>query len=115
MLAPAVSPQSPQRSAARPPGSSPTSDAFDASVSFVTEGRSLFFVVGRAGAPDGAVLSNGGVIAARLSDPRHVLAVAPLASQAALRNHPAVAHAGPVSLDPQRFAHFAQLMGLDRR
>jgi hypothetical protein len=62
-----------------------------------------------------SAVAGGGVIAARLSDPRHVLAVAPLASQAALRNHPAVAHAGPVSLDPQRFAHFAQLMGLDRR
>jgi hypothetical protein len=42
-----------------------------------------------------------------------VLAVAPLEAYAGLSKHPAVALAGPVSIDAQRFGSFAKLVGLD--
>lgn len=107
--------QGPHRTEAHVIGSSPTAVAFDADVAVTMEGRSLFFIVGRDGPPDRVVQAYGGQIAARLADPKHVLAVAPLAAHSALRSDRALIHAGPVSLDPERFGRFAQIMGLDRR
>ena len=95
-------------------GSSDTAKAFGADVSLRTAGRSLFFVLGRGGAPDEAVQAAGGQIVTRLPDPRRVLAIAPLDAYAGLCRHPAVAVAGPVSIDAARFERFAQLVALDR-
>ncbi len=94
-------------------GSSPTSRAFGADVSVVTEGQSLFFVIGWTGAPDLAVRAVGGQVVTRLPDPRRVLAVAPLESYSALSGDPEIALAGPISIDAERFGRFAQLIGLD--
>jgi anti-sigma factor RsiW len=77
------------------------------------EGRSLFFVLGRGGPPDAAVRAANGQVVTRLPDQRRVLAVAPLDAYAALSRHPAVALAGPVSIDAKRFGSFAKLVGLD--
>lgn len=93
-------------------GLSSTAESFDAEISTVERGRSLFFVVGRESAPDAAVLSVGGAVVTRLQDPRRVLAVAPLAAHAELRGHRDLALAGPVSIDPGRFERFARLIGL---
>jgi len=93
-------------------GAPSTAEAFDAEISTVEQGRSLFFVVGRQSAPDAAVLSVGGAVVTRLQDPRRVLAVAPLAAHAALRGHHDLELAGPVSIDPKRFERFARLIGL---
>ena len=95
-------------------GSSDTAQAFGADVSLRAAGRSLFFVLGRGAAPDEAVNAVGGQIVTRLPDPRRVLAVAPLDAYADLCRHPAVVVAGPVSIDAERFEHFAQLIALDR-
>ena len=92
---------------------SPMADAFGADVSLPVEGTSLFFVVGRDGPPDAVVRSMSGVVVTRLPDRRRVLAVLPLAAHAGLARHADVASAGPVSLDPQRFARFARLLKLD--
>ena len=94
-------------------GESATSRAFGASVSVSNEGQSLFFVVGWAGPPDLAVRAAGGQVVTRLPDPRRVLAVAPLEAYSTLARHHEIAVAGPVSIDPDRFGSFAQLMGLD--
>jgi L-ascorbate metabolism protein UlaG (beta-lactamase superfamily) len=88
------------------------SAAFDAEISNSEKGLSLFFVVAREGTPDAAVLSVGGSVVTRLIDPRRALAVAPLAAHAQLRDHFQLQLAGPVSVDPQRFQHFAELIGL---
>lgn len=56
----------------------------------------------------------GGQVITRLPDARRVLAIAPLEAYSALSRHPEIALAGPVSIDPQRFGAFAQLVGLDR-
>jgi hypothetical protein len=96
-----------------PAGSSDTARTFGADVSLGMEGRSLFFVLGRGGPPDAAVRAAGGQVVTRLADPRRVLAVAPLDAYAGLSRHPAVALAGPVSIDAQRFGSFAKLVGLD--
>lgn len=77
------------------------------------EGRSLFFILGRGGPPDAAVRAAGGQVVTRLPDPRRVLAVAPLEAYSSLTRHPAVALAGPVSIDAHRFGNFAKLVGLD--
>jgi hypothetical protein len=106
------------RSASNAAGTPPTfglpsaAEAFDAEISTVEQGRSLFFVVGRESAPDAAVRSAGGTVVTRLQDPRRVLAVAPLGAHAELRAHRDLALAGPVSIDPQRFEQFARLIGL---
>lgn len=94
-------------------GASATAEAFGADVSLRTEGRSLFFVVGRDGAPDLAVRAAGGQVVTRLPDPSRVLALAPLESLGSLTRHPAVALAGPVSIDAERFGAFARLIALD--
>jgi hypothetical protein len=96
-----------------PTGSSDTARTFGAEVSLGMEGRSLFFVLGRGGPPDAAVRQLGGQIVTRLPDPRRVLAVAPLEAYSGLSKHPAVALAGPVSIDAARFTSFAKLVGLD--
>jgi hypothetical protein len=96
-----------------PAGSSDTARTFGAEVSLGMEGRSLFFVLGRGGAPDAAVRAAGGQVVTRLPDPRRVLAVVPLDAYAGLSRHPAVALAGPISIDANRFGNFAKLVGLD--
>ena len=96
-----------------PVGTSATARAFGADVSVAAEGQSLFFVIGRAGPPDLAVRAAGGEVVTRLPDPRRVLAVAPLDAYGGLSRHPAVALAGPVSIDAARFGSFAKLVGLD--
>ena len=77
------------------------------------EGRSLFFVVGREGAPDAIVRAAGGVVVARLPDNRRVLAVLSLAAGTGLSGHPGLELAGPVSIDAERFSRFTELIGLD--
>lgn len=94
-------------------GTSPAARAFGASISIATEGQSLFLVVGREEPPDLAVRTVGGEVLTRLPDQRRVLAVAELDAYAALNRHPDIALAGPVSIDAERFARFAQLIGLD--
>jgi hypothetical protein len=96
-----------------PIGSSATARSFGADVSLGLEGQSLFFVLGHGGPPDAAVRAAGGQVVTRLPDPRRVLAVAPLDAYQGLSRHPAVALAGAVSIDPERFGSFAKLVGLD--
>jgi hypothetical protein len=90
-------------------------DAFGASISVPVSGRSLFFVIGRAAAPDAIVASVGGSVVTHLPDPRRVLAIAPLEALEALRSHPELALAGPVGIDAGRFGAFARLIGLDEQ
>jgi hypothetical protein len=96
-----------------PVGTSATARAFGADISVAADGQSLFFVLGRTGPPDLAVRAVGGEVVTRLPDPRRVLAVAPLDAYSSLSRHPAIALAGPVSIDPARFGSFAKLVGLD--
>jgi hypothetical protein len=91
--------------------SSSTARAFDANISIADHGQSLFYVVARAGTPDAAVHSVGGEIVGRLTV-RKALALAPLALHATLRNHPDLELAGPITIDPERFARFTRLLGL---
>jgi len=96
------------------PGSSRTAQSFGAQISLAQSGKSLFYVVARAGTPDAAVRSVGGEVMTRLVGPRQALALAPLAAQADLRNHPELELAGPVAVDRERFERFARLVGLRR-
>lgn len=97
-----------------PAGTSATARGFGADVSVAAaDGRSLFFVIGRGGPPDLAVYAAGGQVVTRLPDPSRVLAVAPLDAYAGLSRHPAVALAGPITIDAERFGHFARLVALD--
>jgi hypothetical protein len=102
-----------ERYSGDPNGLSSTARAFGARVTLPIEGRSLFFVVGREGAPDAIVRAAGGVVVARLPDARRALAVLSLADGTALRGHPGLELAGPVSIDAERFARFTELIGLD--
>jgi hypothetical protein len=103
----------PDRSCGDPTGLSTTARDFGARVSMPLAGRSLFFVVGRDGAPDAIVRAAGGTVVARLPDARRVLAILSLTDGTALRTHPGVAVAGAVAIDPERFGRFTELIGLD--
>jgi hypothetical protein len=94
-------------------GLSPTAEAFGAEISTPERERSLFFVIGRDGPPDAIVRSIGGTVVTHLQDRRRVLAVAPLAAHAALRQNRDLELAGPVSIDPERFERFTRLVGLN--
>ncbi len=109
-----MSPGQPDRYCGIPStGSSTTAQTFGAEVSLGMEGQSLFLVLGAGGPPDAAVHAAGGQIVTRLPDPRRVLAVVPFDASPALSRHPAVALAGPVTIDANRFGNFAKLVGLD--
>lgn len=95
------------------PGSSRIAEAFGANVGMATDGALLCLVVGRTGSPEPAVASVGGTVLLRIPDGRRVLATASYAALTALQRRPDVALAGPVSIDRDRFGHFAQLVGLD--
>lgn len=77
------------------------------------EGRTLFLVVGRDRSPQPAIRSLGGAVVTRLPGGRRCIAVLELGRADALRAHPDIALAGPVSIDQERFAHFARLIQLD--
>jgi len=96
------------------PASSETARAFGAEISLV-EGQALFYVVARTGTPDTAVRSAGGEIVTRLHSAPHALAFAPLSAHLQLRNHPDLALAGPVTIDPKRFERFTTLIGMKER
>jgi hypothetical protein len=110
---PPLAVHAPDRSCGKPSGLSTTARAFGARVTLPLEGRSLFFVVGRDGAPDAIVRAAGGIVVARLPDSRRVLAILSLADGTGLRGHPGLELAGPVSIDAERFARFTELIGLD--
>jgi hypothetical protein len=88
-------------------------EAFGARIGVAADGVLLCLVVGRAGSPEQAVASVGGTVVLRIPDGRRALATAPYSGLTALQRHPDVAVAGPVSIDPERFGRFAELVGLD--
>jgi hypothetical protein len=88
-------------------------EAFGASVQVSAAGRGLFYVRGRSRSPSALVEGAGGRIVVHLPDPRRVLAILPLESHADLQRQPEIAVAGQVAVDPDRFAGFARLIGLD--
>ncbi|MFN0093292.1 MAG: hypothetical protein ACKVVT_00730 [Dehalococcoidia bacterium] len=95
-------------------GRSVTARAFGADVRLEPgNGRGLALVCGQPGQIEGAIAALGGEVAARLRA-GSVLALLSLEAMLALRRHHAVRLAGPVSIDPDRFARFAALAGLDQ-
>ncbi|HEX5593809.1 MAG TPA: hypothetical protein VFX35_10725 [Solirubrobacterales bacterium] len=96
------------------PASSETARAFGAEIS-ITDGQALFYVVARKGTPDAAVRSAGGEIVTRLHSALQALALAPLSAHLQLRDHPDLAVAGPVTIDPDRFERFTTLIGMSRK
>ncbi len=87
---------------------------FGASVGVaVKDSSGLFLIVGARLPPSGAVTSIGGQIVVRLPGTVKVLAVLSAEAQAAARHHPDIALVGPVAIDPDRFAAFADLIALD--
>lgn len=96
-----------------PPEPPATAEAFGAEISVADNGRALFYVVARTGTPDAAVRSVGGEVITRLMTGEEVLAMAPLAAHAALRGHPDLESAGPVTIDEERFKQFARMSGMD--
>ena len=87
-----------------------TADGFGAVVRTDSGGVGLFYVVGRAGAPDGAVTQVGGRVVARIG-PHRVLATITHEAAPHLRRDHRVALAGQVTVDPRRFSRFLELAG----
>jgi len=95
-------------------GDSAIARQFGASIDVAaTGGRSLFLVVGKGVSPRSAVASVDGQIVVELPDGVRVLALLPVAMRGTVQRHRDVALAGPVSVDPVRFARFAALLGLN--
>jgi hypothetical protein len=104
----------PARSATGGVGTSATARAFGAEVDVEPPPRGLYLVVGRHGMPDAAIRSVGGEVMVRMEERDSVLAILAVDTHLALQHHPDVALAGPVTIDPERFARFVALAGLDR-
>jgi hypothetical protein len=86
-------------------------NAFDADIKVGESGPTLYYVVAKSGTtPDAAVRSVGGQIVSRLTSEEQVLALAPLAVHTTLRDHPDLATAGPVTIDPERFNRFVEMV-----
>lgn len=90
---------------------SDTAAGFGATV-HLADARTLFLVVGADADPAPAVLAAGGAVLARLG-PHRLLAHCQVTRGAALAGHADVRAAGPVSIDPARFAAFARRLRLD--
>lgn len=86
------------------------SEAFGADVELKSTGTVLCLVIGRI-SPISAVNAVNGSIVTIISQNR-VLALVDIVFLSNLRGHRDVVLAGPVSIDPQRFAQFARLVGV---
>ena len=94
-------------------GESATSRAFGADVRLGSGGPSLCLVVGSDAGVAGAVASAGGQVVTRLPGGGRVLALLTWEALQGVRAHQAVALAGAVTIDQQRFARFCALAGID--
>jgi hypothetical protein len=90
-----------------------TAEAFGAKIDITVPDRGLYLVTGRERLPAAAVRSMGGQIVFVVPESVSLLALLPTVSFLALKGHPEVAHAGPVSIDSARFNHFLELIGLN--
>lgn len=110
-----TSPSSTLSSPRQPVAPSAIGDAFDAEIDVAVAQIGLYLVVaadGASAAMHRSLAAVGGRIAAAVSTHR-VLAVLDFAAFQTLRTDPVIALVGPVSLDPDRFRHFQQLVGID--
>lgn len=94
-------------------GTTHVARAFGAVVNVEAPPRGLYLVIGRRGVPEAAVRSVRGEVVVRLDESASLLAVLAVDNHAVLQRHPDVALAGPVTIDPERFARFVGLAGLD--
>ena len=91
-------------------GSSPTARAFDASVEIAAPANNgLVFLTGAADTLEASLVAAGGSVLVRLG-PGKLLGSVSLQGLLALQRDKAVGFAGPVSIDPTRFATFAGLV-----
>jgi len=88
-------------------------EAFDATIAVATSSLGLYLVIGARGMPLSPVLSAGGEVAVCLEERQSLLAILTADAHLAVQRHPDVLLAGPVTIDPDRFARFAALAGLD--
>jgi hypothetical protein len=85
-------------------------ESFGAKVDIDFGSKAMCFVIGRV-SPIAAINAAQGIVAAKLSETR-VLAVVDLVHLPILQRHPDIEIAGPVSIDADRFARFANLVGV---
>lgn len=99
----------------RPPqiGDSPTAKAFGAQIRAALPVRGLYLVIGHDDSVSGLVQGTGGQVIVRFPNTFKLLAMLPVSAFFSLRQHRLIAMVGPVSIDPQRFARFAAIAGLD--
>lgn len=95
------------------PGGTDMARAFGAEVAVDSSPRGLYLVVGHTAMPVHAVRGAGGEIVVGLEARNTLLAVLDLDCHPLVAHHPDVALAGPVTIDPERFARFVALAGLD--
>ncbi|MCU0892515.1 MAG: hypothetical protein MUE77_12430 [Sandarakinorhabdus sp.] len=90
--------------------SSRFAEQFGADVRTASEGRALCMVIGHV-SPVSAINAVGGTLAAMLPNHR-AIAIVDLRHLPALQGHEDIRVAGPISVDPQRFAAFQRLIGV---
>jgi hypothetical protein len=92
-----------------------TAEAFGAKISIAMPDSGLYLVTGRAALPGQLVRSLHGQLIFIVPNSFTLLALMPATSFLALKTHRDIAHAGPVSIDSQRFNHFLELIGLNNK
>ncbi len=88
-------------------------EAFGATVRVSASDRGLFLVIGRDRSPARLVSALGGRVVYQTPNERALLAAMPAAVFMALRHHRDIAHAGPVTIEPERFKQFIALARLN--
>jgi hypothetical protein len=87
-----------------------TAETFGAKIEIDYGSKAMCFVIGRV-SPIAAINAAQGIVAAKLSETR-ALVVVDLKLLPILQRHPDIEIAGPVSIDAERFARFANLVGV---
>lgn len=89
--------------------------AFGAKIAVAAPDTGLYLVTGRSAFTAADVRAAGGQIIMAIPGSFNLIAVMPAASFLYLRQHPNVAHIGPITIDSARFNHFLELLGLKQQ
>lgn len=89
--------------------------AFGAKIDIVQVDNGLYLVTGRSVKPFVLVKAVGGQVLYAIPNSFSVLAILPARAFLSIRKHRDVAHAGPVTVDGERFNRFVTLIGAETK
>ncbi len=89
--------------------------AFGAKITVAAPDVGLYLVMGRSELAGADVRAAGGQVIMAIPGSFNLLAVMPATTFLRLKQHPNIAHIGPITIDSARFNHFLELIGLKQQ